>query len=421
MRILHVSPSYAPCIGGAETLLQNVSERLVARGHHVTVFTVNAATQSDFVSRVGASLPEEEVINGVLVRRFSPHGGSWEQLIVAWQGLKGGYRSTNLLFSAEGLEMLTRRHPRPLAMIPSILRSDADIVASINWHFPSAYYVHLARRLKRFRLVGVPLFHTNALWAQSSLYRRMLAPCDAVIVGTNHEKEFVDGLAKKRVEVAGLGVEPARFVNRKGATIRERYDLMQSPIVGFVGRQDESKGVVVLLEAMSRVWQWNPDTVLILAGPRAHRSQKVAGAIEALSPPNRRRVVLIDDFADQEGPSIFDACDVFVLPSVEESFGIVYLEAWMCQKPVVGARAGSTPCVIDDGVDGLMARPQDAEELAGQIMDLLSDRDKRDRMGRMGYAKTLALYTWDIVTDKWEKLYLDLIQRGLPRCFPRPR
>ena len=95
------------------------------------------------------------MINGVLVRRFSPDGGLWERLIVAWQGLRGGYRSTNLLFSAEGLEMLTSRHPRPLAMIPSILRSDADIVASVNWLFPSAYYVHLARRLKRFRLVGV--------------------------------------------------------------------------------------------------------------------------------------------------------------------------------------------------------------------------------------------------------------------------
>jgi glycosyltransferase involved in cell wall biosynthesis len=99
----------------------------------------------------------------------------------------------------------------------------------------------------------------------------------------------------------------------------------------------------------------------------------------------------------------------FVLPSREESLGIAYLEAWMCGKPMIGGRIGSTQCVIDEGVDGLLANPDDAEDIALTIINLLSDRDMRERMARNGRAKTLIHYTWDMVTDKVEALYRDLI------------
>jgi glycosyltransferase involved in cell wall biosynthesis len=90
------------------------------------------------------------------------------------------------------------------------------------------------------------------------------------------------------------------------------------------------------------------------------------------------------------------------VPSVEEGFGIAYLEAWMCRKPVVGARIPSTASVISEGVDGLLAEAHDAEDLARSLHTLLGDRDLRDRMGRAGREKTLANFTWDVVTDRWE-------------------
>lgn len=76
---------------------------------------------------------------------------------------------------------------------------------------------------------------------------------------------------------------------------------------------------------------------------------------------------------------------------------------------MIGGRIGSTQCVIDEGVDGLLANPDDAEDIALTIINLLSDRDMRERMARNGRAKTLIHYTWDMVTDKVEALYRDLI------------
>lgn len=72
------------------------------------------------------------------------------------------------------------------------------------------------------------------------------------------------------------------------------------------------------------------------------------------------------------------------------------------------SRIGSTRCVIDDGVDGLLVDPQCPEDFAVKIVMLLSDRDKREKMGVAAYLKTLAHYTWDKVVVRVETLYRDL-------------
>jgi phosphatidylinositol alpha-mannosyltransferase len=112
--------------------------------------------------------------------------------------------------------------------------------------------------------------------------------------------------------------------------------------------------------------------------------------------------------ASRKGQTRYAALDVFALPSTGESFGIAYLEAWLCHKPVIGARIGATQCVIEEGVDGLLVTPKDADDTARAILALLGDKDRRESMGRHGHAKTVAQFTWDKVTDKVERLFLEI-------------
>ena len=114
-----------------------------------------------------------------------------------------------------------------------------------------------------------------------------------------------------------------------------------------------------------------------------------------------------DYLQDDEKSSLFDALDVFAMPSRAESFGIAYLEAWLRSKPVIGARLGSTECIIDHGTDGELVALDDADELATCILRLLGDRERRLRLGSAGYGKTIARFTWDKVTDAVERLYRD--------------
>lgn len=399
MRVLAVTPSYPPCIGGAERLLAAVAERLVSRGHEVTVYTTNGATHAQLISPDGGALPPEEVLHGVRVRRFAPDRGMARAL--RWlTGLRGGYRTARLLFG-HGLKPALDR-PTPFALLPAVARAQADVVLSLNWSWPSAYAVYLARRVRRLRLVGVPILHVGQPWALRPLYPPMLRACDGVLAMTSAEADFLSARGAVHPVVTGAGVDPRPFDHRDGCSLRVRFGLGSSPVIGFVGRQDRGKGVPTLLGAMRRLWATGTDARLVLAGARAHRSSEVTEDLNRLTPTERARVILIDDFEDRDRASILDACDIVALPSVEESFGMVYLEAWLCGKPVVGARIPSTACVVADGEDGLLARPEDAADLSHSLAALLADPDRRRRMGERGRAKALANYTWDHVTDRWE-------------------
>jgi glycosyltransferase involved in cell wall biosynthesis len=408
MKVLHVSPMYAPALGGAELHLKAISEGLVQRGHEVTVLVSNAGCVWDLWPPRFGGLPVKEVLNGVKVIRIPPNGGLLGKAFEKCLQLRGGWRSASCLFGSEGTEMLSQG-PRVFPVIPYILRSDADIVASMNWYWPPAYHTHLARKLKRFTLVGIPLFHTVQRWCERPIYGRMLASCDAVVVNTSHEGDFARHRGATRVEVGGAGIDPQSFERRNGRELRSRYGLSNFPVVGFVGRQDEKKGAPKLVEAMAAVWNWNKEVRLVLAGPRSPHKNDIETLIDKFTACQKQRVVHIGAFDERDKGSIFDALDVFALPSTEESFGISYLEAWLCKKPVIGARIGSTQCVIDEGIDGLLVDPGDPADIARAIVELLSDTGKRETMGNAGYTKTVTHFTWDKVVDRIESLYLALL------------
>ncbi len=81
----------------------------------------------------------------------------------------------------------------------------------------------------------------------------------------------------------------------------------------------------------------------------------------------------------------------------------------MCRKPVIGCRIASTACVIQDGVDGLLANPDDPGDLAAAIRALLSNPDRRAQMGARGHAKTVTHFTWERIGEKFERFCSDLI------------
>jgi len=403
MRILHITPDYAPASGGAELYVKEVSERLAARGHDMSVLALNSRGLTDVT---GATLPSHDVINDVRVRRLN-HTYTLHRRFFR---VRGTHRALALALDGDRLQMLSST-PCSLAAFLLTLRAHADVVAVANWYHASlAYQTALASDFGQFTLVGVPLFHTEQSWAVSPLFARILAKCDGVVAMTDHEKRFVMARsAQPAVEVAGAGVDPGLFQWADGASIRRRYGIGDAPVVGYVGRMSATKGVVTILRAMQGVWRRYPDARLLLAGsglPSSARcDEEVRRAFAALSDADRSRVIEHGSFTDAEKPSIFDALDVFAMSSVAESFGIAYLEAWMCRKPVIGARVGSTACVIDDGTDGLLATLGDADDLERKLAVLLSDPQSRERMGQAGHAKVLQAFTWDKVADRVERVY----------------
>ena len=281
-----------------------------------------------------------------------------------------------------------------------------------------------------FVRVGIPLFHTEQTWSRRPGYPALIRRYDALLVNTEHERRFVETFAPggPMAHVTGVGIDPAVYANRDGAGLRARLGLGDAPLVGYVGRIDPAKGVVTVIEAMARVWTTCPEARLLLAG-KAFRAgtrayEAVAEALSRLAPADRGRIVQLEDLDDHDKASVFDALDVYAMPSIAESFGITYMEAWLCRKPVIGADV-AVHALRDPRRRGRpprrsprfrRARPRD-RRAPGRPAE-------RARMGQAGYERTVGERTWDRVTGNIEGVYASLVEarrRRSPWVSSRPR
>ncbi len=149
---------------------------------------------------------------------------------------------------------------------------------------------------------------------------------------------------------------------------------------------------------------------LLIAGSGDSHVEELKEMISQFQPSIYNRIHWDVKFPLNKKATIFNALDVFVLPSSNESFGIVFLEAWSCKKPVIGARIGAVKDVIQEHHNGLLMTPNDKHSLAEQISMLVGNETMRSFMGENGYQKVQNNFTWDIITHRLRTLYVNDLQ-----------
>jgi glycogen(starch) synthase len=231
----------------------------------------------------------------------------------------------------------------------------------------------------------------------------VLCAADAVIVQTDIEGGMLTrlGVPAERLHRLGMGVDLDRLQGGNAQRFRVANGL-EGPVVTFLGVVTRDKGSVYLVRAVEQLWARGHKPHLVIAGPTVDEFDRF---YHKLAPAIRERILLLGPVQGQEKQDLLAATDVLALPSRIDSFGIVYLEAWAYGKPVIGARAGGVPDVIEDGVDGLLVRFGDVAGIAGAIETLLADPTRARAMGRRGRAKVEARYTWDHIYARLGALY----------------
>lgn len=403
MKVLHVCPLYYPAVGGVENVFRAVSEGLVRRGEDVTVYTTTGRSLKSFLNPNVKPLPAgEELINGVRVRRF-PYG-RLSRLVA--RAFTQGWSAMQL--PGSGSLKAWSALPWVPDLAQEIIAFKPDIV--LAGHFLSGIVIEAckARKTAGFPLVFFSALHLDAgvdIPAGALDYLKM---GNAVWTTTSYEREYLlsRGIIPDNLPELGVGIYPEEFRNGDGKGIRERFGIGNVPVILFVGRKEKEKGIETLVHAMEMVWKRFPNAKLILAGSSVRSSE--GRALDEWIERFKGSVISLDTFNDEDKKDIYDACDIFVLPSRIESFGIVYLEAWICGKPVIGADIGSTRSIITDGKDGLLVRFDDAETLAGKIIHLIENPHVRKSMGEEGRKKVLERYTWDTIVDRLLEVYRGL-------------
>jgi glycosyltransferase involved in cell wall biosynthesis len=117
--------------------------------------------------------------------------------------------------------------------------------------------------------------------------------------------------------------------------------------------------------------------------------------LSTLPEADARRLKVLGPIDDAEKRDMLAAADVFAMPSRTDSFGIVYLEAWLYQRPVIAARTWGVSDVVRDGEDGLLVSFGDVPALAQALSGLLEHPEERATLGAHGEQKVYREYTWD--------------------------
>jgi glycosyltransferase involved in cell wall biosynthesis len=405
VRILHVIDRYWPAPGGAERHLQEYAERQARDGHEVAVFTTDALDLEYFWDRGKRRVGRDrDRHNGVRIERFPVRHLPPGQL-----GFRVARRLLGELDRAPLTAPLLRRLCRLAPSTPELrlaLWESAgrfDVVHGMNIAFESLLWPawHHARAAGVPFLIS-PLTHLGE--SERSLVRRyytmkhqieLIRRADVVFTQTPTEVAYLKsrGVDPARMVVAGAGVNPAELGGGDADRFRARHGL-DGPIVFSVGAMARDKGSDHLVEAMERLWARGVEATLVMAGASMEPfRQFLAGR-----PARTRARTLVLGYVDEATKrDLFAAGDVFAQPSRTDSFGIVYLEAWLQGAPVVAAAAGGVPDVVGHERGGLVIPFGDVEAIANAIARLLRDREEAARMAAWGAEQARGRYTWDHV------------------------
>jgi D-inositol-3-phosphate glycosyltransferase len=390
---VHTSPLEQPGTGdagGMNVYVVQTALRMARRGIAVEIFT--RATSSEHA-------PVVELAPGVLVRHVV--AGPFEGLG------KNDLPSQLCAFTAGVLRAEARHEPGWYDVVHSHywLSGQVGWLARDRWGVPLVHTAHTLARVKNAALAdGDPPEPRVRVIGED----QVVAEADRLVCNTRIEaRELVDLYRADPARIVTIppGVDLARFRPGDRASARRALTIAPDAVVlAFAGRIQPLKAPDVLLHAAAALLRRDPAlrsrlVVLVAGGPSGSGLAEPTGLQQLATRLGLDDVVcFLPPQAGTGLPTIFRAADVVAVPSHNESFGLVALEAQACGTPVVAARVGGLPVAVADGRSGLLVDGHRAEPWADALAAVALDPARRATLAR-GAVAHAQRFAWDRTTD----------------------
>ena len=411
MKILFVSPFYYPSIGGVETQARLIAQEL-AKKHQVSIAAANFGFRHpQYVPGwLGERIMIESLYNNLLAPSYPSFQDGDIPVHAVTPNLSDRLRLLPILL--RNIPLL-RRYTDPfldwysyqcyrLVFQPKLekLMQDLDVV-----HCLLADYLGFAA-LDGAKKLGIPCVCTPYVhpgqYGDSSLCIQTYPRFQAVGALTESDRQKLISLGVPAEKLHILGVIPILSATVNPDKFRQQHNLVDVPIILFVGRMEAYKGVKALLSAAHQVWQTTQNAHFVFVGPETPESSEW---FESADP----RIHYLGKVSDQEKADAMAACNIFCMPSLFEILPAVYLEAWSYGKPVIGGKAQGVPELIVGNNAGF-AVEQTPEEISAAITKLLQDPALSQNLGENGKALVNQNYSLSAVVSKMESLYQKVIE-----------
>jgi D-inositol-3-phosphate glycosyltransferase len=388
---LHTSPLAQPGTGdagGMNVYVAQTSVRLAARDIEVDIFT--RATSSDCP-------PAQEMAPGVLVRH-----------IVAgpFEGLDKDELPGQLCSFATGvMRAVARQEPGHYDVLHSHywLSGQVGYLAKDRWGVPLVHSAHTLAKVKNSALA-----ESDSPEPRGRLIgeEQVVAEADRLIANTETEaRQLIElyGAAADRIDVVPPGVDTDVFRPGPRQVARRALGISKDElVVAFAGRIQPLKAPDVLLRAVAVLRSQHPDCrfrLLVVGGASGtgriapHRLEELAAELGVAGV-----VTFLEPMPPAELCRVFQAADLVAVPSYNESFGLVALEAQAAGTPVVAASVGGLCVAVDDGVSGLLVPGHDPARWADRLASVLLDPAHQAALSARAPAQA-ARFSWDRTVD----------------------
>lgn len=370
MKILHVGKFYYPIEGGIESINRVVVDSL--KGNSQRVISFNNLNET-----------KEDDVDSISILRSATRGKILSQPI--------SYRyfwDLRRMLKYYDPDIVHFHYPNPLVAIFLLLLINRKIKLIVHWHSDVVAQKKLIKAIR-------PLEH------------KLLRRANAIIATSENYRDFSEILMsyKEKVRIIPCSIDEEKFSlsiedEKKILEIKKKYDY--KPIIFFVGRHVEYKGIKYMLEAEKYI---ESDCVIIVggSGPLTVSMKKEFSS---------KRIKWIGRVDDYDMKLYYHAASILAFPSItrNEAFGVVLAEAMCCQTPAVTFTipGSGVNWVAPDNVAALEVANHDSKGFAAAIDKLIMNEELRSRLGENGKDRVMKLFSKEVVTAKYRNLYYSL-------------
>ena len=394
MKILQVVPVFSGPFGGPVTAVRSISKELAKR-HEVVVYTTTALDpKHDFD-------PHEEEVNGYRVVYFKR-----TFKVLCHSGIFGALNLSYGMMQAVKQNLM-----------------EFDVVHVHSWQqFPDVLVHHFATKF------GVPyvlqvhgslpriMAKQRLKWIYNVFFGyRLLRDASRVVALTQKEAQQCGkmGVPVEKIELIPNGIDLSKYGNPPPKnSFEKRFNINENKkIILYLGRIHKIKGIDVLVKAYAyAVKELGLDAVLlVIAGPDDGYLSELKRLLSSLKMTND--VLLLGPLYGRCKFEAYVNADLFVLPSLYETFPSVILEAYACSRPVIASDVESISDIVLHGKTGLLFRACDIKDLAEKINYMLLHPEESEQMGNEARKFVEEKFSIDKVVSSHEALYEKLLRK----------
>ena len=392
MNILLLTHIYPPAIDGGSQAIFHLGQQFLQNGNQIKILSTDCNSSDDFIN------PNYNPI------KYSPDPNIYRLPI--YHSLRRSLKALSLFlplnsFLRHFLEIFQKG---PIFKIYPFLKF---IVFSFRYHpdliiagpFPTtiSLYAVLLKLITGSKLLIMPAFHpTDSDFTKKPLLTSLKASnfiWSLTQFETTHYTQYF-GLSATKIITAGVGIDPKLIINSKTKNHPDTQNIL------YIGSFSAHKGLGTLVKAFNHISADYPHLKLTLAGQATLFFPSLKSQIKQLPLSIQNRIKIIRNFPSSKLSDLIDNATILILPSLHESFGIVLLEAWVRQKPVITSDIKSLQEIVKKTHGGLIFKTNSYLDLSSKISELLNSPIKQKLFGLNGYLYVKNNYTWPLIYQK---------------------